>query len=153
MLSTMESIIREANHRYILQFQVQVLSVPTKIEELQPNTRSANLTVKVLSISEPREIQTIQGPRVLREALVGDETATILMTLWGKQGEQFEEGDVLKLENAYVRLVRGRMRLNVGRHGRITKLSATDIDVNTSINMSEREYLQRRRRPARRRFR
>jgi len=124
------------------------------VEELQPDTRSANLTVKVLSISEPKEIQTLQGPKVLREALVGDETATILMTLWGDQGDQLEEGDVLKLENAYVRLVRGKMRLNVGRHGKMTKLSDTDIEVNTSINMSDREYLVRkRRRPPRRRSR
>ena len=53
-----------------------------------------------------------------------------------------KEEDVIAIENGFVSLVpraKGKMHLNVGRYGTLTK-SDENIDVNTDLNMSEKEY-------------
>ncbi|EQD73920.1 single-stranded DNA-binding protein, partial [mine drainage metagenome] len=49
------------------------------------------------------------------EAVIGDDTATIILSLWNEQIGQIAKDDVILVDNGYVSLVRGHMRLNVGR--------------------------------------
>jgi len=125
-----------------------------KVADLSPRSKHVNLKVKVLDKGETREIATMGGSKKLREILVGDETGTILMTLWGDQGEGIEEGDVLNIENGYITLYRGSMRLSVGRYGNLNILVDEEFpEVNTENNMSDKQYeMPRRRRSFRRRY-
>jgi len=115
----------------------------TKIKDLTPNTKKTNVLAKVVSIGEPKEIPSRFGEaKKVAEAVIGDETGTILLSLWQDQIGTLKEEDVIAIENGFVSLVpraKGKMHLNVGRYGTLTK-SDENIDVNTDLNMSEKEY-------------
>src|SRR5213592_834840 len=58
----------------------------TKVKDLTPASKQVNVLVKVVGLSEEREITSKFGEaRKLVEATVGDETATVLLTLWNDQ--------------------------------------------------------------------
>lgn len=113
----------------------------SKVDELTPATKQVDLLVKVLSLGDRRTIDSkYGGSRDLVEAVVGDETATVTMTLWDDQIDQIDEDHVLEIDNGYVSLVRGRMRLNVGKYGSFKQSDEEMAEVNTDVDMSDREY-------------
>ncbi len=113
----------------------------SKVDELTPATKQVDVLVKVLSLGDRRTIDSkYGGSRDLVEAVVGDETATVTMTLWDDQINQVDEDNVLAIDNGYVSLVRGRMRLNVGKYGSFKKSEEDIPEVNTDVDMSDREY-------------
>ncbi len=115
--------------------------VELKVKDLTPETKSVNLTVKVVSLGEPEAVPSRGGGvRHVTEARVGDETATVVMSLWERQSEGISEGTVLRIENGYVSLVRGRMRLNVGKYGRMNVSNASIGQVNIEENLSEVDH-------------
>ena len=118
-----------------------------KVGNLNPGSRSLNLTVKVISKNPVREVvsRSDGSSHRVTEALVGDETGTILLTLWDDTIESVSEGDVVNVNNGYVRLFRGSMRLNIGRFGSLEASEEDVEEVNTANNMSDREYEQERR--------
>ena len=124
----------------------------TKIKDLKPNTKRVNVLAKVLNKSEPKEITTRYGEtKHVTEAVVGDETGTIIMSLWEDQAKEIEEGETIYVDNGYISLVRGHMRLNVGKYGTIRKSEEEIGEVNESLNLSDEEH-QRNYYDNRRRF-
>jgi len=112
-----------------------------KISELRPRVR-VDTTFKVLEKSEPRV--TRDGKKVT-EALVGDDSGTVLMTLWEESIDEVEVGKTYTLTNGYANLFRGSLRLTIGRMGSI-EASEEDVgEVNTENNMSEKRYEEERR--------
>jgi len=117
-----------------------------KIADLKPESRKVNLLVKVIGVDEPRDIETRYGSKHLAEATIADDSGSLIMTLWEEQVGTIEKGDVLQIENAYISLVRGTMRLNLGRYGKMHKLDE-ELEVNTEPNMSFKVYEGRSRPP------
>jgi replication factor A1 len=112
-----------------------------KVKDLTPETKSVNLTVKVVKLGEPEAVPARGGGvRHVTEAVVGDETASVVMSLWEKQTEGISEGQVLRIENGYVSLVRGRMRLNVGKYGRMNQTDTDIPEINGEENLSEIDH-------------
>ncbi|OGD46986.1 hypothetical protein A3K70_01150 [Candidatus Bathyarchaeota archaeon RBG_16_48_13] len=120
--------------------------IETKVDRLTPASRQVNLTVKVMSKGEVREITSRRDDTTHRvsDTPVGDETGTILMTLWDDKIDQVSDGDVLSIKNGYVTLFQGSMRLNIGRYGSFEKVQK-EISVNSDNNMSEKKYEEERR--------
>ena len=118
-----------------------------KVGNLNPGSRSLNLTVKVVSKNPVREVVSRRDGTSHRvtEALVGDETGTILLTLWDDTIDSVSDGDVVVVNNGYVRLFRGSMRLNIGRFGSLEASEEDVEEVNTTNNMSDRQYEEERR--------
>ncbi len=123
----------------------------TKISDLTTYSRRVNLVAKILEEGEVREVSSSSDGQLHRvaEALVGDETGTVLMTLWDENIDRFGVGDVVEIENGYAGTFRGSLRLNVGKYGTIDKKDVAIEEVNTENNLSDREY--RRQYPQRRR--
>ncbi len=116
-------------------------AVELKVKDLTPETKSVNLTVKVVKVGDPEEVPARGGGvRHVTEATVGDETASVIMSLWERQSEGISEGTVLRIENGYISLVRGRMRLNVGKYGRMNVSRTAIPEVNTEENLSEVDH-------------
>ena len=118
-----------------------------KVEKLGPNSREVNVVVKVVSKSEVRNV-TGRDYSVHRvaDALVGDETGCVVLTLWDDNIDKINEEATLRVTNGYVNLFRGNMRLNIGRYGSYQILEETPItEVNTENNLSEKRYEQERR--------
>src|SRR5436189_6008896 len=91
----------------------------TKVKDLTPATKQVNVRVKVLGLSEEREITSKFGEaRKLVEATVGDETGTVLLTLWNEQIGNGQQDETLSIDNGDVTLVRGHTGLNVGKRGK-----------------------------------
>lgn len=123
----------------------------TKIRDLTTYSRRVNLVAKVLEMGAAREVSSSSDGQLHRvaEALVGDETGTVLMTLWDENIGRFGVGDVVEVENGYAGTFRGSLRLNIGKYGTIDKKNVSMEEVDTENNLSEREY--RRQYPQRRR--
>ncbi len=113
----------------------------TKVKDLTPRSNKVNLLVKAVSIGEPKEIPNRFGgeAKKVAEAKVGDETGTILLSLWQDQIGSVNAGDVLSIENGYVSLVRGHMHLNVGKYGKMSKSDKEIPNVNTEVDVSAAE--------------
>ena len=119
-----------------------------KVEKLTSNSKEVNTVVKVISKSEVRNVTSggrLESHRVC-DALVGDETGSIYLTLWDDNIDKINEEATLSITNGYVNLVRGNMRLNIGRYGSFQLLEESSItEVNTENNLSDKRYEQERR--------
>ena len=113
----------------------------TKVKDLTPESKQVNVLAKVVGLSEEREITSRFGEaRKLVEATVGDETGTVLLTLWNDQIGQVAKDQTVLIDNGYVSLVRGHIRLNVGKYGSLAKSETAVETVNTSLDVSAVEY-------------
>ncbi len=118
----------------------------TKVRDLTPNSKQVNVLAKVLSIGEPKEVMGKFGdPRKVCEAVVGDDSAVITLSLWNEQIGSIAKDEVILVDNGYVSLVRGHMRLNVGRYGNLSKSTESIGEVNQTLDMSQQEFESERR--------
>ena len=94
-----------------------------KIEHLKPGMKHVNLKAKVLEIPKPKMVYTKWGTEAyISNALIGDETGTIRISLWNQQIDKVSEGDVIKIENFKVSSYRGAPQLRMARSGKISVL-------------------------------
>ena len=120
--------------------------VQTKIKDLTPTSKQVNLLAKVVALGEQKEITPRYGsPRRLVEATIGDETGTVILTLWEDQINQVAKDDVIQIDNGFVSLVRGHVRLNVGKYGTLAKSEQEIPEVNTTVDVSAQEHPEERR--------
>ena len=121
-----------------------------KVESLDPESRQVNLTVKVVSKGQPRETVSRRDGSTHRvvDALVGDETGSVYLTLWDDNIDKVNEGDTISVKNGYVSVFRGSMRLNIGRYGSMEPSDQVIENVNADNNLSNKEVPQ----PERRRY-
>jgi replication factor A1 len=122
--------------------------VEAKVGELTPQSRAVNVTAKVVSKSEIREIPLGRdgSPHKVCDALVGDETGSVYLTLWDDNIEKVNEDDTIRVENGYVTLFKGNIRLNIGKYGKLEMAEAPfEGEVNTENNVSSKTYEQERR--------
>jgi replication factor A1 len=117
------------------------VSAPSvKVSELGPYSKQVNTTVKVVQKGEARETVSRQDGTTHRvlDALVGDESGAIYMTLWDDNIDKVNEGETLSVKNGYVRPFKGSMRLNIGRYGTLEPAGTPLGDVNTQNNLSDK---------------
>jgi len=122
--------------------------VDVKIGELTPASRAVNVIAKVVSKSEVRNIPAGRdgAPHRVCDALIGDETGCVYLTLWDDNIEKVNEGETVSIGNGYVTLFKGNMRLNVGKYGTLEiAKEAFAGEVNTENNLSDKVYEQQRR--------
>ena len=111
-----------------------------KVETLTPNSRGVNTIVKVVSKGEVRSVTGRDySVRRVADALVGDETGSLYMTLWDDKIDAMNDGTTLQITNGYINLFRGNMRLNIGKYGSYEVLEESPIaEVNTENNLSDK---------------
>ena len=122
--------------------------VEAKVGELTPQSRAVNVTAKVVSKSEIREIPMGRDGSAHKvcDALVGDETGSVYLTLWDDNIEKVDVEHTVRVENGYVTLFKGNMRLNIGKYGKLDMAKEPFTgEVNTENNVSNKTYEQERR--------
>ncbi|AWR94229.1 OB-fold nucleic acid binding domain-containing protein [Acidianus brierleyi] len=92
-----------------------------KIGNLKGGMENVNVTARVLQVGDQKTVQTRNGPRTLRELIVGDETGRVKLTLWGTQNEDVKEGQVIKIENGWTTVFKGQVQLNAGSRSKISE--------------------------------
>jgi replication factor A1 len=122
--------------------------VDAKVGELTPQSTAVNVTAKVVSKSEIREIPLGRDGAAHKvcDALVGDETGVVYLTLWDDNITKVNEADTIRVENGYVTLFKGNIRLNIGKYGKLEPAEAPlTAEVNQENNVSSKTYEQERR--------
>lgn len=122
--------------------------VEAKINELTTASKAVNVTAKVVSKSEVRNIPMGRdgSPHNVCDALVADETGCVYLTLWDDNIEKVNEEDTIRIENGYITLFKGNMRLNIGKYGKLEAAKEPlEVELNTENNLSDKTYDQPRR--------
>ena len=122
--------------------------VEAKVAELTPQSRAVNVTAKVVSKTEIRDIPMGRDGSAHKvcDALVGDETGSVYLTLWDDNIEKVNVNDSVRVENGYVTLFKGNIRLNIGKYGKLGPAKEPlTVEVNTENNVSSKTYEQERR--------
>ena len=93
------------------------------ISELKPGMDRMNIKVKVLNISEPKQIITGTGIKHdILEGEIEDETGSMMLVLWNEKILPIKVGDTLQIENGFVSSFKGKWRINIGKYGDVTKI-------------------------------
>ncbi|RLE81757.1 MAG: single-stranded DNA-binding protein [Thermoprotei archaeon] len=112
-----------------------------KVRELNPTSRNFDIRVKILEVGSERVVTSRRDGTEHRvaEALVGDETGVVRMTLWDKNINVIreKEGSTVIIRNGYIGVFRNSMRLNIGRNGSVEDSPEEIEEVNRENNISE----------------
>jgi replication factor A1 len=96
-----------------------------KLNELRPGMENLELSVEILGIGEPREVETHKGLKhMLVEGEVKDETGSMGLTVWNESISELENvkpGDSAKLVNCFITSFKGVLSINIGRESKIEK--------------------------------
>ena len=88
---------------------------------LRVGMKHINLSAKVLEISKCVSVSTRFGnSAVLANALIGDKTGTIKLTLWDAQIDSVSVGDIVQIRDAQAFTFKGEKQLRVGRKGTLS---------------------------------
>jgi replication factor A1 len=129
-------------------FENKKTPVEAKVGDLTPQSKAVNVTAKVVSKTEVREIPMGRdgSAHKVSDALIGDETGVVYLTLWDDNIEKVNEADTVRIENGYVTLFKGNIRLNIGKYGKLEQAKEPlTVEVNTENNVSSKTYEQERR--------
>ncbi len=92
-----------------------------KVMDLKPGMNNLDVVVRVIESEEPKVINTRSGQRTISEAMVGDDTGRVKLTLWGKAAGEVKEGQVVEIKGAWTTAYRGKVQLNIGGKGNINE--------------------------------
>jgi replication factor A1 len=98
-----------------------------KVSQLREGEDDITVRVRVLEVGETKTVQTRRGPRTLSEAVVGDDTGRVRLTLWGKHAGSLQEGEAVEIRGAWTTSYRGEVQLNVGYRGEIDRIPDADV--------------------------
>jgi replication factor A1 len=95
-----------------------------KVADLKPDLTDVDLLGRVIAVSEPRRFERPDGTSgKVSSMMLTDSTGQVRISLWDERAElvkNIKRGDIVKLENAYVRLgLRDRPELHLGWRGRL----------------------------------
>jgi replication factor A1 len=85
------------------------------IIDLKPDLEDVHVKGRVLSTTPPKVINTRKGARTISNAVIGDETGRVDVTLWGEKAGTLHEGEVVDIDGAWTSSYRGKVQLNIGR--------------------------------------
>ncbi|NVM05121.1 MAG: hypothetical protein HWN67_22560 [Candidatus Helarchaeota archaeon] len=117
------------------------------VDELKPGLRGINIKIRCNTKNEEKEVTSRKTGETLRvtEALVGDETGSIYLTLWNDDIDKMEIDHVYQLTNVYTTVFKGSLRLNIGKYGSFEEIGEEELtEVNTGNNLSDKFYEQPR---------
>ena len=94
-----------------------------KIRDLSFGCANVEVEGEITKKEEPKEITLRDGSKaVVADAELKDESGSITLSLWNEQIGMVNAGDKVKVVNGYVGIFKNRIRLSLGKRGKITKL-------------------------------
>jgi len=96
-----------------------------KLSELRPGMENLDLDLELVSLEEPREVETHTGVKHrLVEGRVRDASGSMSLTVWNEKIAELEgvrPGDALRLVDVFVTSYKRELSVNVGRDSSIEK--------------------------------
>ncbi len=105
----------------------------TKVSNLKPGMDNVEVKVRVLEVGEPKVITTRRGERTIREAVVGDETGRVRMTIWGYKDHGLHKGQAVKISGAWTTSYRGNVVLNIGTRTKVEEVDSSEVAEESEI--------------------
>jgi len=100
------------------------------VGDLKDGAKGVSIRVRIILKEQLRKITTKDGvEHVVVEALAGDRTGLILLSLWDKWAEEVNEQNIIDITNGYVNRFKGKLRLNVGQYGSIEIIQDPDFPI------------------------
>jgi len=96
-----------------------------KINNIRSELDSVTVSGRITSIGIKSIVRTRYGEATAARSVLEDDTGGIMLNLWRGQIDLVREGDVVRVENAFVRNCRDQLEPNVGSRGRKAVLSRT----------------------------
>jgi len=93
-----------------------------KVMDLRDGTHGIDITVRVLEVSEIQTSRTRHGETDFREAIVGDETGRVKLSVWGELAHQLKPGKVIKIIDAWTTCHKCELELKAGFSSIITEV-------------------------------
>ena len=93
-----------------------------KISELKPRQNNVEIEGIIKEMGEPRTFNKFGKELSVTNAILGDDSGTIKLTLWNEDIDRFKEGDNIKIVNGFVNEFQGEAQLTSGKFGRIDKV-------------------------------
>ena len=101
-----------------------------KLNEIRPGMEKIELSVEIINIGEPKEIETHSGLKhVIVEGMIKDDTSTMGLTVWNDtiiELEKINLGDTVRLINCFITSFKGVLSVNIGRESKIKKNSESN---------------------------
>lgn len=94
-----------------------------KVKDLRPGMEGVTLTGRITYIGIKKFVKTKFGEAPVARAVFEDETGKVFLNLWRGQIDLVKEGDIVRIENAFIRTYKNQLELNVGSRGKIIVLS------------------------------
>ncbi|MHA1911615.1 MAG: hypothetical protein ACTSYA_07950 [Candidatus Kariarchaeaceae archaeon] len=90
-----------------------------KVNDLNPKSTFSEIYVRVIQKQAPRRVRTKRGRQTyVNEILIGDETGTVIFSLWGwKTGDEIHVNQCLKINDGWVSEYLGTKSITLGREG------------------------------------
>ncbi len=120
-----------------------------KVSDLRDGMDGVSVRVRVLEVSGEKVINTRRGPRTISEAVVGDETGRVKLTLWGRHAGSLREGEAVEIRGGWTSSYRGEVQLNVGARGEIERISDDEVPEASEVPEERPKAPPRPRRPQR----
>ncbi|MHA1131839.1 MAG: hypothetical protein ACTSRC_21740 [Candidatus Helarchaeota archaeon] len=117
------------------------------INDLGPNKTGINIKFRCISKYKETTVTSKRGGRHLRvaEALFGDNTGCILLSLWNNAIQKVQPGIAYRLINGYISIFKGSLRLNIGKYGNLELIEDDLRDINYEKNLSNLIFKPERR--------
>jgi replication factor A1 len=90
-----------------------------KVSELSSASRQVDIRLRIISMETPREVRTRYGKARVTNAIAGDETGTIKLSLWNEDIDKIDEDVIVEIKNGFVKSFRGELELSSGRYGEL----------------------------------
>lgn len=90
-----------------------------KVKELKSGQGKVDVIVEVKTKGEIRVINKYGKDLKLCNALVGDDSGEISLTLWNDDCDKVKQGDTLQITNGYVSEFNGKLQLTSGKFGKL----------------------------------
>lgn len=104
--------------------EIEPVQLPT-ISELSSDFKRIIVEGEIIEKALAREVRSRQRWQTLivTEATLKDDSGDIVLMMWNEQIKQGQEGDKVRIENGYFKNYRGMRQLNIGKVGKLIKLS------------------------------
>jgi replication factor A1 len=103
--------------------------------------KSLNITFRLVKKGDAREVTSRDGGDSHRvaDAVAGDSTGTVILSLWDDMIDTMAPDTTYRLENGYTSLFQGRLRLNIGKYGKLAEADKPIESVDSNNDMSAAE--------------
>jgi len=108
-----------------------------KIIDLKPNQENVTVKARVLEAHPSKTINTRKGVRTISNAVIGDETGRVEVTLWGSKAGSLNVGDAVEIIGAWTTVFKGRIQLNIGKSTIVKKIGDNEVPPVDQIPVNE----------------